>query len=260
MLLKHELAFGIHAVSVLLSAKPELIKEIWIQQDCANRRIELIVKMAGDLGFKPQVVRKSVLDKEAQSATHQGVLALIKKRAALDEFALYNYIDTIDVQKEKPFFLIVDSLDDPQNLGACLRTAECALVDGVILTKDKNPKVSSAVVRKVACGAVDLLPIYEVTNLASVLKRLKEYGIWIVGTACDASATPVFKTDLTGPVGLVVGSEGRGMRRLTTDKCDFLTYIPLRGQIDSLNVSVATGVALFEASRQRLLAEASQPA
>lgn len=260
MFLKHELAFGIHTVSVLLSAKPELVKEIWLQQDSTNKRIESISRIAKNIGIKPQIVRKSIIDREAQCSTHQGVLALIKKRVSLDEVALYTYLDTIDIPKEKPLFLIIDSLDDPQNLGACLRTAECASVSGVILTKDKNPKASSPVVGKVACGAVDLLPIYEVTNLATVLKRLQEYGIWIVGTSCDKGATPVYKIDLKGPVGLVIGSEGRGMRRLTTDKCDFLTYIPLQGQIESLNVSVAAGVVLFEASRQRLLAEGGQQA
>ena len=258
--MKHETVFGVHALQAVLSQRPESVLELQVQQGCDNQRVNQLLELAQQSGLKPQWVKKAVLDKVSEGGVHQGIAAKVKPRPMLDESALINLLKEQDPQSaHHHLFLVLDTLDDPHNLGACLRSAECAGVTGVILTKDKMPKVSS-IVRKVASGAADLLPIYQVTNLANTLKRMKEQGVWIVGTACDEEAKSIYETSFTGSIGIVLGAEGRGMRRLTRELCDFVAYIPLAGAIDSLNVSVAAGVVLFEARRQRLLAEAAQPA
>lgn len=151
--------------------------------------------------------------------------------------------------KTAPLVLVLDCIQDPHNLGACLRTADAAGVDAVILPKDKSAPISDTV-RRVACGAAERVPIIRVTNLARAMEKLKELGIWLVGTADEATQT-VYELDLKGPIGLVMGAEGSGMRRLTGERCDFLAKVPMFGKVECLNVSVATGVCLFEAVRQR---------
>lgn len=150
-----------------------------------------------------------------------------------------------------PLFLVLDHIQDPHNFGACLRTADAAGVQGVILTKDQSVGITP-VVAKVASGAAESMPVYQVTNLARALTWLKEAGIWVVGAAGEAART-VYESDLNRPLALVMGAEGKGLRRLTRDTCDYLVRIPMAGQVESLNVSVATGVLLFEAVRQRHL-------
>ena len=151
--------------------------------------------------------------------------------------------------KTAPLVLVLDCIQDPHNLGACLRTADAAGVDAVILPKDKSAPITDTV-RRVACGAVERLSIIRVTNLARAMDKLKELGVWLVGTADEATQT-VYEIDLKGPIGLVMGAEGAGMRRLTGERCDFLAKVPMFGKVECLNVSVATGVCLFEAVRQR---------
>lgn len=152
--------------------------------------------------------------------------------------------------KPKALVLVLDCVQDPHNLGACLRTADAAGVDAVILPKDKSAPITETVVR-VACGAAERVPIVRVTNLARAMERLKELGIWLVGTADEAQQS-LYDMDFTGPTGIVLGAEGTGMRRLTGERCDFLVRVPMLGQVECLNVSVATGVCLYEAVRQRL--------
>jgi 23S rRNA (guanosine2251-2'-O)-methyltransferase len=164
----------------------------------------------------------------------------------LDENALRTVLEQ---PVGNPFFLVLDHIQDPHNFGACLRTADTAGVQGVILTRDQSVGITP-VVAKVASGAAETMPVYRVTNLARALTWLKESGIWVVGAAGEAGRT-VFETDLTVPLALVMGAEGKGMRRLTRESCDVLVSIPMLGQVESLNVSVATGVLLFEAVRQR---------
>ncbi len=151
--------------------------------------------------------------------------------------------------KTAPLVLVLDCVQDPHNLGACLRTADAAGVDAVILPKDKSAPITDTV-RRVACGAAERVPIVRVTNLARAMDKLKELGIWLVGTGDEATQT-VYEIDLKGPMGLVMGAEGAGMRRLTGERCDFLAKVPMFGKVECLNVSVATGVCLFEAVRQR---------
>lgn len=167
----------------------------------------------------------------------------------LQESDLYELVALL---KHPPLVLILDGLQDPHNLGACLRTADGAGVDAVVLPKDRSVSITDTV-RKVACGGAEGVPVAQITNLARVMKQLKEMGLWLVGTA-DQAAQSLYSIDLTGPIGLVMGSEGKGVRRLTSENCDFLARLPMAGKVESLNVSVATGVCLYEAVRQRTVA------
>jgi len=155
----------------------------------------------------------------------------------------------LDQLAEPPFLLVLDQVQDPHNLGACLRSADAAGVHGVIAPRD-NAVGLTPTVHKVASGAARTVPFFQVTNLARVLRTLKERGIWLVGAAGEAEQS-IYQADLTGPLALVMGAEDTGLRRLTREECDFLVRIPMRGHVESLNVSVATGVVLFEALRQR---------
>ncbi|MBU0985433.1 MAG: 23S rRNA (guanosine(2251)-2'-O)-methyltransferase RlmB [candidate division Zixibacteria bacterium] len=165
----------------------------------------------------------------------------------LAEDDLFGLLDSL---KEPAFLLILDCVQDPHNLGACLRTANGAGVHAVIMPRDRSVDVTD-VVRRVACGAAETTPIVRVTNLSRVLDQLKKAGVWLVGTGAE-EARSLYEIDLTGPLAIIMGSEGKGMRRLTADKCDFLVNFPMRGTVESLNVSVSTGICLFEALRQRL--------
>ncbi len=151
--------------------------------------------------------------------------------------------------KTNPLVLVLDCVQDPHNLGACLRTADAAGVAAVIMPKDKSAPVTETVLR-VSCGGAENVPIVRVTNLARAMDKLKELGVWLVGTADEADRS-LYDLDLKGPIGIVMGAEGSGMRRLTAEHCDFLANIPMAGKVECLNVSVATGVCLFEAVRQR---------
>ncbi len=166
--------------------------------------------------------------------------------AVRDEAFLFSLIEKTTAP---PFLLILDNVQDPHNLGACLRSADGAGVQAVIIPKDRSVHLTDTV-RSIACGAAEHIPLVEVTNLARVLDQLKDQGVWLVGTA-DQAPKSLYELDLTGPLALVMGSEGKGLRRLTAEKCDFLASIPMYGKVESLNVSVATGVCLYEAVRQR---------
>lgn len=163
-----------------------------------------------------------------------------------DEDDLYQIIR----EKPAPLLLVLDGVQDPHNLGACLRTADGAGVAAVVTPKDRAATLTDTV-RHIACGAAESVPFIQVTNLARCLERLKELGVWLVGTA-DAAERSIYDVDLKGPIGMVLGAEGPGLRRLTEEKCDFLVRIPMHGKVPCLNVSVATGVCLYEAVRQRL--------
>ena len=172
-----------------------------------------------------------------------------------DYTARVNTLDSDDLialverLKVPPFLLILDDVTDPHNLGACLRTADAVGVHAVIVPKDRSVSLTDTV-RRVACGAAEKVPFVQVTNLARTMKKLRDAGVWLVGTA-DEVQSNLYRVDLTGPLAMVMGSEGSGLRRLTREHCDFLVSIPMSGSVESLNVSVATGVCLFEAVRQR---------
>ena len=242
-----ETAYGIHAVDVILRRSPERIISLSIQSDRNDKRIQGLLSLAKNQGVAVDRVSKADLD-EMVSERHQGVVAVIKQRQAdggVTERDLSSYLKGIDC----PLVLVLDGVTDPHNLGACLRSADAAGVAAVIVPKDNSAELN-AVARKVASGAADVIPLVRVTNLARTLRSLKELGIWIVGTTGEAD-TLVYDQDLSIPTALVMGAEGPGMRRLTTEACDFLVKLPMAGDVSSLNVSVATGICLFEAVRQR---------
>lgn len=242
-----ETAYGIHAVDVILRRSPERIISLSIQSDRNDKRIQGLVSLAQNQGVAIDRVAKANLD-ERVSERHQGVVAVIKPRqidGGITERDLSSYLKGID----RPLVLVLDGVTDPHNLGACLRSADAAGVAAVIVPKDNSAELN-AVARKVASGAADVIPLVRVTNLVRTLRTLKELGIWIVGTTGEAD-TMVYDQDLSIPTALVMGAEGPGMRRLTTEVCDFLVKLPMAGDVSSLNVSVATGICLFEAVRQR---------
>lgn len=242
-----ETAYGIHAVDVILRRSPERIISLSIQSDRNDKRIQGLLSLAQNQGVAVDRVSKADLD-EMVSERHQGVVAVITPRQAdggVAERDLSGYLKGIDC----PLVLVLDGVTDPHNLGACLRSADAAGVAAVIVPKDNSAELN-AVARKVASGAADVIPLVRVTNLARTLRSLKELGIWIVGTTGEAD-TLVYDQDLSIPTALVMGAEGPGMRRLTTEACDFLVKLPMAGDVSSLNVSVATGICLFEAVRQR---------
>ena len=242
-----EIAYGIHAVDVLLRRSPERIISLSVQSDRNDKRVQGLLSLAQNQGVSVTRVPKTDLD-AAVSERHQGVIALIKPRqdeAGVKERDLADFLNGIDC----PLVLVLDGVTDPHNLGACLRSADAAGVAAVIVPKDNSAELN-AVARKVASGAAEVIPLIRVTNLARTLRSLKELGIWIVGTTGSAD-TLVFDQDLSIPTALVMGAEGPGMRRLTTEACDFLVKLPMAGDVSSLNVSVATGICLFEAVRQR---------
>ena len=242
-----ETAYGIHAVDVILRRSPERIIALSIQADRNDKRIQGLLSLAQNQGVAVDRVSKADLD-EMVSERHQGVVAVITPRQAdggVAERDLSSYLKGIDC----PLVLVLDGVTDPHNLGACLRSADAAGVAAVIVPKDNSAELN-AVARKVASGAADVIPLVRVTNLARTLRSLKELGIWIVGTTGEAD-TLLYDQDLSIPTALVMGAEGPGMRRLTTEACDFLVKLPMAGDVSSLNVSVATGICLFEAVRQR---------
>ena len=236
---------GIHAVETLLKASPERIKEIHLLKGQGNLRFKNIEHRAVRQGLSLQYSSLKFLD-EKVSGKHQGVIAKCVELPLKNEQFIYSLFKD---KAEKSFFLMLDGVTDPHNLGACLRTAECAGVDVLIIPRDHAVGLTPSV-RKVSCGAADFVPLVVVTNLVRTLMRLKQEGMWIVGASEDAP-TPIFNQNLTGPVLLVMGSEGKGLRALTRKNCDFFVQIPTFGTLSSLNVSVATGIALYEVVRQR---------
>jgi 23S rRNA (guanosine2251-2'-O)-methyltransferase len=237
---------GIHSVDSALSRVPGQLRSITIAQECRNPRVLELGDRARAAGIDVLTEARTVIDRRCDEQRHQDVIADFEAANIGTEKDLERILDARD---SSPLLLILDGVQDPHNFGACLRTAEAAGVDLVILPKDRSASLTP-VARRSASGAAEVLPILFVTNLARVLRQLKDRGIWLAGTA-DSSGQELYQADLSGPLGLVMGSEGKGMRRLTAALCDFHLRIPMQGSVSSLNVSVATGVCLYEAIRQR---------
>ena len=244
--MKREFIFGLHAVQALLKSAPQRVIEIYMVQGRNDQKLQKIVNAAQSNGIHCQVVNRNKLDDLVSDENHQGVVAVCTPGETYDETWLFNLLDNLD---EPAFLLILDGVTDPHNLGACMRSAEAAGVHAVIAPKDKSAGLTP-IARKVACGAAEVLPFVPVTNLARTLKKLQDKGIWLFGAAGDAEHS-LYQSNLTGPIGILMGAEGDGLRRLTQDSCDHLMNIPMAGTVSSLNVSVATGICLFEAVRQR---------
>ncbi len=237
---------GVHAVTELLKQRSGDVRRLLIKKGRHDSRVQGLLELAQKAGIEVQELELAELEKRCPSA-HQGVVAeTARARPARSEADLNVLLDSLH---SDALLLILDGVTDPHNLGACLRTADAAGVNAVIVPKDKSASLNDTVSR-VASGAAESMPLVTVTNLARCMKSLQERGIWLIGTA-DAADHTLYQQDLTGPIALVMGSEGSGLRRLTREHCDHLVSIPMAGTVSSLNVSVATGVALFEAVRQR---------
>lgn len=244
--LDQDIIIGIHAVNELLNQRPGAVKQLLVQSGRDDKRIAAILQIAQKFNIDVQNLSRQLMD-DRFSGVHQGVAAIVAVEAKTrTERDLVVILEALD---HDPLLLVLDGVTDPHNLGACLRTADAAGVDAVIIPKDKSATLNTTV-RKVACGAAETVNLITVTNLTRCLQSLQERGIWIAGAADSAEKT-IFQQDLTGPIALVMGSEGSGLRRLTRENCDYLVSIPMAGQLSSLNVSVATGICLFEARRQR---------
>jgi 23S rRNA (guanosine2251-2'-O)-methyltransferase len=241
-----EVVFGLHAVRTLLQQRPERASLLLLQKGRDDSRVSGLVQFAQAAGVKVEWRDAAELDKLAGGERHQGAIVQVQAVGPLGEGALDELLDRLTAP---PLLLVLDAVQDPHNLGACLRTADATGVNAVIVPRDRAAGLSP-VVRKVASGAAETVPLIQVVNLARTLRWLKERNVWIIGTD-DEAGKSLYQTELTGPLALVLGAEGAGLRRLTREHCDALVSIPMQGVVESLNVSVATGVVLYEALRQR---------
>jgi 23S rRNA (guanosine2251-2'-O)-methyltransferase len=240
-----EIIYGIHAIKAVLDRDPQRILDVYIAKGRDDRRVHELVVQLEAAGVVIQVANRQWLDETAEGAVHQGIVARIQEGRQLQE----NDLEALLEQHAAPFLLVLDGVTDPHNLGACLRSADAAGVHAVIVPRDRSAQLTPTA-KKVASGAAETVPVIRVTNLARTLRLLQEHNVWIVGTAGEADHD-LYQSKLTGPLALVMGAEGEGMRRLTREHCDELMSIPMAGAVSSLNVSVAAGVCLFEAVRQR---------
>lgn len=243
---KKEILPGIHTVTTLLHKQPERIHSLWLEQNKSNKRIDQLLNQAQRFGISIQRVECKKLDQLCEGTQHQGIAASCAPTILKDEQEL---VDRCQDLSSPPLFLILDEVSDPHNLGACLRTADAAGVDAVILPQRHSAPITPTV-HKISSGATVCLDIVKTTNLARCIKTLKKAGVWVYG-ADGTSSHPIYTADLTKPSAIVMGAEGQGLRRLTRESCDQLYSLPMLGTVESLNVSVATGIFLYEAVRQR---------
>ncbi|MEO1818671.1 23S rRNA (guanosine(2251)-2'-O)-methyltransferase RlmB [Pseudomonas sp.] len=240
-----ERVFGLHAVQALVERHPKRIKRLLLQAGRLNERQQAVLASAEQQGIAVQRVAGDELDAQAEGV-HQGVVAEVSPSQLWSEEMLGHLLDRLE---GTPLLLVLDGVTDPHNLGACLRSADAAGAHAVIVPRDRSASLNPTV-RKVACGAAETVPLVAVTNLSRTLKQLKQRGLWVVGTAGEAEQL-IYDVDFTVPSIIIMGAEGAGMRRLTREHCDYLAKLPMAGSVSSLNVSVATGICLFEAVRQR---------
>jgi 23S rRNA (guanosine2251-2'-O)-methyltransferase len=240
--------YGIHAVEAQLRADPSRIVELWIEAAANNPRLLALQDLAQQMGVRSQRVSVQGLTHKLGNDRHQGVAARYRAPALLGESDLVRIAEAAGPQA---LFLLLDNISDPHNLGACIRSAAAAGASAVVFPKDKSAGLTPAVLRASA-GTAARMQLVSVTNLARALELIKQAGVWCYGAAGEAEKT-VYQQDLRGPIALVLGSEGDGLRRLTRERCDGLLKIPMAHEVESLNVSVAAGIFLFEARRQRLV-------
>lgn len=241
-----EYVYGMHAVVRLLKTDSEHVETVMLDNKRRDERAREIETLAKSADILLKRVKPDAFPDAIKSAKHQGVVALVRATTTKTEQDLQTLLDRLD---SPALLLVLDGVQDPHNLGACLRSADAAGAHAVIVPKDRACGITS-VVRKVAAGAVETTPVIQVTNLVRCLKDLQQRGVWVYGTSMAASIS-YDQADFTGPVALVMGAEGEGMRRLTEETCDELVSIPMLGQVESLNVSVSSGICLYEVVRQR---------
>lgn len=246
---KGQWVVGIHAVRTVFKHGAERVLELVLESGRQDRRLRTLLDEARALGVPLREADRQTLDRLSQGANHQGVMVRAAAPSALGEAELDELLAALS---GPPLLLVLDGVTDPHNLGACLRTADATGVNVVIAPRDKSAGLTP-VACKVASGAAETVPFVQVTNLARTLRHLQQtFGVFFVGTSGDAERS-LYDVDLLGPLGLIMGAEGSGMRRLTREHCDLLVSLPMQGSVESLNVSVATGVCLYEAVRQRCL-------
>ncbi|KAA6184636.1 23S rRNA (guanosine(2251)-2'-O)-methyltransferase RlmB [Thiohalocapsa marina] len=238
---------GINSVRSALKFGAEGVAELWLDRRRRDRRLSELADLAREAGIGLRQLDRTALDQAVDGANHQGAVAWVRVPSARGAADL---ADLLASSEGAPLLLVLDGVTDPHNLGACLRSADAAGAQAVIAPRDQSVGLTP-VVAKVACGAAETVPFVQVTNLARTLEWLKEQGVWVIGAAGEAEST-LFQSDLRGPTALVLGSEGKGLRRLTRERCDLLVRLPMLGTVESLNVSVAAGICLYEAVRQRL--------
>ncbi len=245
-----ELLFGIHTIEALLTIAPERIYKLYYQMNRHDARFQALLCQAQRYKIPVEALSKHALDQRVPiDAHHQGVIADCKPASAGVEKDLFAALEGL---QSPPLLLVLDSVQDPHNLGACLRSAHASGVTAVLANKHQAVGLTR-VVRKVSCAASELIPFIQVINLTRTLEQLKQRGFWVYGLVAEKAQRSIYQTDLSGPLALVLGSEGKGLRRLTQMCCDALLTIPMQGSISSLNVSVAAGIVLFEARRQRMV-------
>jgi 23S rRNA (guanosine2251-2'-O)-methyltransferase len=239
----HEIIYGIHAVEAALRNQSENVLQVFVQQGRNDNRIKKILDIAKNSGVSLQSISNEKLKEKCPKARHQGVVAEIRAgrsgTVTLDDV----------LQKESVLLLLLDEVQDPHNIGACLRTADAIGVDAVVVSKNRSPALTP-VIRNVASGAAETVPYIMVSNIARALEKIKDNNVWVMGTSGDASHT-IYDCNVNNRLALVMGSEGKGMRRLTRESCDELISIPMQGSVESLNISVATAVCLYEIRRQQ---------
>lgn len=242
-----QLVYGLHAVKALLQNQHRTTKRLVVNQERIDKRMQEILKLAEHAKIPLEQIATHKMDQRFPDITHQGIVAYAGELPQYNEHDIQHILDS----KQTPaLILILDGVTDPHNLGACLRCADAAGVDFVVIPKDKNASITP-VVSKVACGAAESIPLVRVTNLVRAMEILKEQGVWIFGAAGEATDS-IYNMDCKTSIAFVLGAEGDGMRRLTRERCDSLFALPMLGSVTSLNVSVATGICLYEAVRQRL--------
>jgi 23S rRNA (guanosine2251-2'-O)-methyltransferase len=246
--MEQQILVGFHAIVARMRQAPDSLKTVYYDAARRDRRMKDFVETAqATIGRKLHLADTERLRQLAGHDRHQGVVAFAEPASLARNIA--ELLDSIG--NKKPLLLILDGVTDPHNLGACLRVADGAGADAIIVPKDRSAQLNSTV-SKVASGAAETMPFVAVTNLARAMRELQDAGVWLIGTSEEAEKT-LYDIDLSGPIAIVMGAEGEGMRRLTKETCDELVSIPMYGDVESLNVSVASGVCLYEAARQRIV-------
>jgi 23S rRNA (guanosine2251-2'-O)-methyltransferase len=238
--------FGFHSIESLLKTNPESIIKVLVQSNRKDKRVNNLVKILTSQKIEFSMTDKNDLNHIARGELHQGIISEVILPPLPNEESLFK---SINDKSEKPLLLVLDSIQDPRNLGACLRSANAAGVDYVVINKDGSAPIN-ALVHKTSAGAINSLKIFHVTNLSRTIKEIQKRGIWVIGLDGSSKST-IYDVNLTDATAIVMGAEGTGIRRLIKENCDQIVTIPMSGNIESLNVSVATGIALFESKRQR---------
>lgn len=244
--MSEQYVYGLHAVSALLANPHRMIKKLFINQDRVDKRLHEFLVKAEKAHIDIEKLSAQKMNQRFAELTHQGIVALA---SSLPEYGESDLVNLLEASKKPALVLILDGITDPHNLGACLRSADATGVDFVVIPKDKSAGITPTV-SKVACGATESIPLVRVTNLVRAMDILKQQGVWIYGAAGEADHS-LYQTDCSGTIAIAMGAEGEGLRRLTREHCDGLFSLPMLGSVESLNVSVATGVSLYEVIRQR---------